>query len=160
MHKGLISGLEGSFSSSLIIYELNFQSDCWVWVMCIVYDTQRNTPHRVFVWHLMGGGGGGDSCHVHGFSSPIRCRMKARWEAMKITVGSEEARLLGKACKCFSRNPAQVNDLNGAVSSTFVWQKSSIPQLLNVDSKSLVNACASLKLNIYTFLFAHASVHI
>ena len=32
---------------------------------------------------------------------------------MKITVGSEETRLLGKACKCFSRNPAQVNDVNG-----------------------------------------------
>ena len=31
---------------------------------------------------------------------------------MKITVGSEEARLLGKACKCFSSNPPRVNDLN------------------------------------------------
>ena len=27
-------------------------------------------------------------------------------------MGSEETRLLGKACKCFSRNPAQVNDLS------------------------------------------------
>ena len=26
------------------------------------------------------------------------------------TIGSEETRLLGKVCKCFSRNPAQVND--------------------------------------------------
>ena len=45
---------------------------------------------------------------------------------MKITVGSEETRLLGKACKCFSRNPAQVNDLNGVEGSASVWHKSSI----------------------------------
>ena len=35
---------------------------------------------------------------------------------MKITVESEETGLLGKACKCFSTNPAQVNDLNGVAS--------------------------------------------
>ena len=46
--------------------------------------------------------------------------MKARWEVMKITVGSEETWLLGKAYKWFSRNPAQVNDLNGVASSTSV----------------------------------------
>ena len=44
--------------------------------------------------------------------SPIGCRTKARWGVMKITVGSEEAQLLGKSCKCFSSNPPQVNDLN------------------------------------------------
>ena len=43
--------------------------------------------------------------------------MKARWEVMKITVGSEETRLLGKACKCFSRNPGQVKNMNGVASS-------------------------------------------
>ena len=43
---------------------------------------------------------------------------------MKITVGSEETRLSGNVCKCFS---AQVNDLNGVASSTSVWRKSSIP---------------------------------
>ena len=46
---------------------------------------------------------------------------------MKITVGSEGTRLLGKACKCFSRNPAQVNDMNEVVSSTSLWHKSSTP---------------------------------
>ena len=35
---------------------------------------------------------------------------------MKITVGNEESRLLAEACRCFSRNPAQVNDLNGVAS--------------------------------------------
>ena len=34
------------FSSSLIIYEPNFQSDCWVWIMCIEFDTQWNTLHH------------------------------------------------------------------------------------------------------------------
>ena len=41
------------------------------------------------------------------------------------TVGSDEGhcrkrgnKALGKAYKCFSRNPAQVNDLNGVTSST------------------------------------------
>ena len=42
---------------------------------------------------------------------------------MKITVGSEETRLSDKACKCFSRNPAQVNDLDRVASSTCVWNK-------------------------------------
>ena len=56
---------------------------------------------------------------------------------MKIAVGSEETRLKGKACKCLSRNPVPVNDLNGVVSSTSVRYKSSITQLLNVESKSL-----------------------
>ena len=65
---------------------------------------------------------------------------------MNITVGSEETRLLGITCKCFSRNPAQVNDLNGVASSTSVWHKFSIPWLLRVESKSLGNACPSLKL--------------
>ena len=55
---------------------------------------------------------------------------------------------LGKACKCFSRDPAQVSDLNRVESLFSVWRKSSIPKLLNVKSKSLVNACASLKLTI------------
>ena len=45
---------------------------------------------------------------------------------MKIAVGSEETRLKGKACKCLSRNPVPVNDLNGVVSSTSVRYKSSI----------------------------------
>ena len=67
---------------------------------------------------------------------------------MKITVGGEETRLLGKACKCFSRILAQVNDLNGVASSTSMRYTSSTPSLLNVESKSLVNACASLTLNI------------
>ena len=35
---------------------------------------------------------------------------------MKVTAGSEITRLLGKACECFSRNPAQVNDPNGMAS--------------------------------------------
>ena len=46
---------------------------------------------------------------------------------MKIPVGSEETRLLGKVCKFFSRNPAQVNDLNRVASSISVWRESSIP---------------------------------
>ena len=46
---------------------------------------------------------------------------------MKVTVESEETRLLGKTCKCFSRNPAQINDLNEVGSLTSVWHKSSIP---------------------------------
>ena len=28
------------FSYSLIIHEPNLQSDCWVWVMCVKFDTQ------------------------------------------------------------------------------------------------------------------------
>ena len=32
------------------------------------------------------------------------------------TVGSEETLRLEKACKCFSRNSAQVNELNGVAS--------------------------------------------
>ena len=55
---------------------------------------------------------------------------------------------LGKVCECSSRNPAQVNNLKGVTSLTFLWHKSSIRELLNVQNKSLVNACASLKLNI------------
>ena len=47
--------------------------------------------------------------------------MKAQQEAMKVTVGSEETRLSSKACKCFSRNPSQVNDLNGVASLISVW---------------------------------------
>ena len=39
-------------------------------------------------------------------SSPIECQIKAQLEVMKITVGSEEE-------KCFSRIPAQVNNVNG-----------------------------------------------
>ena len=42
--------------------------------------------------------------------------MKAQQELMMVTVGSEETQLLGKACKYFPRNPAQVNDLNGVLS--------------------------------------------
>ena len=38
--------------------------------------------------------------------------MNSRWEVMKITVGSKGMCLSGKGCKCFSRNPAQVNDMN------------------------------------------------
>ena len=53
--------------------------------------------------------------------------MKARQEVMKITVGSEETRPSGNACKYFSRNPAQVNDLNEVASLNPVWHKSSIP---------------------------------
>ena len=64
---------------------------------------------------------------MHESSSPVECQMKAREEVMKITERSEGARLLGKACKCFSRNPAQVNYLNGVASLTSVWCKSSIP---------------------------------
>ena len=59
---------------------------------------------------------------------------------------------LGKACKFFSRNPAQVNNLKGVTSLTSLWHKSSIPYLLNVESKSLVNECPSLKLNIWYIL--------
>ena len=40
--------------------------------------------------------------------------MKAQLEVMKISVGSEKTQLLCKACKCFPRNPAQVNDLSRA----------------------------------------------
>ena len=32
--------LEFIFSNSLIIHEPNFQSVCWVWVMCMEFDTQ------------------------------------------------------------------------------------------------------------------------
>ena len=46
--------------------------------------------------------------------------MKARREVMKITVGSDETRLIGKAWKCFSRDPVQVNDLNGVARSASV----------------------------------------
>ena len=46
---------------------------------------------------------------MHESSSPVECQMK-------ITVGSEETQLLGKAYKCFARNPAQVNDLNRVAS--------------------------------------------
>ena len=46
--------------------------------------------------------------------------MKARWEVIKITVGSERAPLLGKCCKCFSRNPAQVNVLQLIFSSSLI----------------------------------------
>ena len=60
-----------------------------------------------------------DSCHVHESSTPIKCQMRA--------IGSEETRLLGKACKCFSRNPAQVNDLNGVARLTSEWRGSFIP---------------------------------
>ena len=47
-------------------------------------------------------------------------------------------------------------------SSTSLWHKSSIPHdhLLNVESKSLVNACASFNLAFDTFLFMHTSVDI
>ena len=85
---------------------------------------------------------------------------------IKITVESEETRLSDKACKCFSRNPAQVNDLNGVASSTCVWNKFSIPQSLNVESKSLVLVlvlvftCTSLKLTFDALLFGHVSAHI
>ena len=34
---------------------------------------------------------------------------------------------IGKACKCFPRNPAQVNDRNGVAWLTSVRHKSSIP---------------------------------
>ena len=54
----------------------------------------------------------------------------------------------GKMFTCFSRNPAQVNSLNGETSLTSLRHKSSIPKLLNVENNSLVNACASLKLDI------------
>ena len=53
--------------------------------------------------------------------------MKAQYEVMQVTVGSEETQLLGTACKCFSKNPAQVTDLNGVGNSTCVWLNSSIP---------------------------------
>ena len=42
--------------------------------------------------------------------------MNARQGVMKITVGSEVTRFLGKACTCFLRNSAQVNDLNRVAS--------------------------------------------
>ena len=84
---------------------------------------------------------------MHESSSPIECQVKVRQEVMRVTVGSGETRLLGKACKCFPRNPGKVNDLNGVASLISVWHKSFIPWLLNVESKSLVNACASLQLN-------------
>ena len=42
-----------------------------------------------------------------------------------ITVGSEETRLPGKACKFFSRNPAQVSDLNPIRPDIF--SRSSVP---------------------------------
>ena len=45
---------------------------------------------------------------MHECSSPIKCQMKAQQEVMKISVRSEETRLLGKACTCFARNPAEV----------------------------------------------------
>ena len=40
--------------------------------------------------------------------------------------------------KCFSKNPAQVNDLNGVASLTSVWHKSSILQLANMESRLLL----------------------
>ena len=58
---------------------------------------------------------------MHESSSSIECQIKARWEVTKITVGSRETRLLGKACKCLSRNSTQVNDLNEVARSTSVW---------------------------------------
>ena len=39
------------FSNSYVIHEPNLQTDYWVWVMCIEFDTQCNTVHRVFIWH-------------------------------------------------------------------------------------------------------------
>ena len=50
-------------------------------------------------------------------SSPIERQMKAQWEVMKITLGSEERRLLGQECKCSSIHFAQVYDLNRVASS-------------------------------------------
>ena len=50
-----------------------------------------------------------------------------RDEVMKITVGSEETKLLGKSCKYFSSNPPHVNDLNGVASLISLWHKLSIP---------------------------------
>ena len=58
---------------------------------------------------------------MHESSFPIECDMKARWEEIKITMGRKETQFQDKVCKCFSRNPAQVNDLNGLASSTSVW---------------------------------------
>ena len=68
-----------------------------------------NTLYRVLIWRLIGEK---DSCDVYESSSPI--------EVMNITVGSEEARQLGKVYTCFSRNPAQVNDLKRLARLTFV----------------------------------------
>ena len=40
--------------------------------------------------------------------------------------------------KCFSKNPSQVNDLNEVASLTSVWHKSSILQLVNMESRLLL----------------------
>ena len=56
---------------------------------------------------------------MHESSTPIKCQMKA--------IESEQTQLLGKACKCFSRNPAQVNDLNGVARLISEWRESFIP---------------------------------
>ena len=61
--------------------------------------------------------------------------MKARWEVMKITVGSEETLLLGKALKRFPRNPARVNDLNRVVNSSkteILAQRAGIDQAIGL----------------------------
>ena len=79
---------------------------------CVLSLILSQTLYRVFIWHLIGEE---HSCHVHESSSPTECQMKTQQGVMKVTVGSEETRLLSKAYKCFSRNPAQVNDLNGVV---------------------------------------------
>ena len=44
-----IQGHKCLFSNSLIIREQNFQSDCWVWAMCIKLDTQWNI---ILCFHL------------------------------------------------------------------------------------------------------------
>ena len=71
-------------------------------------------------------------CQVREIFLSNRVPEETRWGGggggvMKIIVGREETRFLGRACKCFSRNPAQMNGLNGVAWSTSVRHKSSIP---------------------------------
>ena len=66
---------------------------------------------------------------------------------MKITVGSEETRLLDKACKCFSRNLAQMNDLNGMTSKRKKLEFSALGQW---QIRHMTAFATGKKLNIFS----------
>ena len=58
---------------------------------------------------------------IHVVCMNLHLQSSARWGRNGITAGSEETRYLGQACKCFSRNPAQVNDLNEVANQLINW---------------------------------------
>ena len=78
-------GCNSNSQAPLIIHEPSFQSDCWVWVMRVGFDTQWNTLYGFFfIWlegriHVV--------CMGLDLQSSVRWRGDGKWE---ITALSKE----------------------------------------------------------------------